>query len=103
MLRLVGIKPIDNGLPSWVVDWINLETYYCCKNFASFRAGGREEHVRLKTDDTMIGASGEIVDRVIAIGDSFKAEIDLWDRPAQCIDNCTHAFGQLYSGKILMR
>jgi hypothetical protein len=96
MLHLAGLRSTKNGLPSWVVDWRDLDTSYHSKYFAWFHAGGWDGSLELCTDDTIIRASGKIVDRVIAIGDSFKAELNLLDRLKRYINNCTDAFERFY-------
>jgi Heterokaryon incompatibility protein (HET) len=92
MLHLVGIRSTDNGLPSWVVDWRDLDTFYHSKYFASFRAGGTDGQMKLIDDAAIIRVSGTIVDRVVAIANPFDAEMNLWERLAQYIEDCTSAF-----------
>ena len=99
MLRLAGIRMTDNGLPSWVVDWRGLDSFYPCNYFASFRAGGTGDCIRLGADAATICAAGRVVDRVDAIGNPFTAGTSLWDRLAQYIDDCTHAFEEFYETK----
>jgi Heterokaryon incompatibility protein (HET) len=96
VLHLTGIRHRDNGLPSWVVDWRHLDAFYPCKHFASFEAGGSHGHIQLIPDITTIRVSGKLMDRVAAIGGLFNAEMNIWDRLAQYIDDCTRAFEQFY-------
>lgn len=97
MLHLVGIKQTDNGLPSWVVDWRDLDTFYPRRYFASFRAGGNNGCLKLSTDTAKIIATVKIVDRIAAIGDPFSDELNLWDRLTQYIEDCALAFEDFYS------
>ena len=96
MLHLVGMRPTSNGLPSWVVDWRSLDTFYPGKHYASFCAGGRDGQMEVTPDALKIRAYGKIVDRIVAVGDPFKAEQNLWDRLAQYIDNCSDTFAEFY-------
>ncbi|KAF7507382.1 hypothetical protein GJ744_010699 [Endocarpon pusillum] len=98
MLHLVGMRPTNNGLPSWVVDWRCFDTFYPGKHYASFCAGGRDGRMELTPDALIIRACGKIVDHIVAVGDPFKAEQNLWDRLAQYIDNCTDTFAEFYEG-----
>lgn len=99
MLRLAGLRPTDNGLPSWVVDWRNLDTLYHYKYFATFRAGGRDGCLEPTTNPAIIRASGKVVDHVLAIAEPFTAEKDLWKRLAQYIESTTDALGEFYDEK----
>jgi Heterokaryon incompatibility protein (HET) len=94
--HLVGMRSTDNGLPSWVVDWRDLDISYPSKYFAWFHAGGLDGNIELCTDDTIIRARGKLVDRVVAIGDPFKAELTLLERLERYIGNCTEAFEKFY-------
>jgi Heterokaryon incompatibility protein (HET) len=96
MLHLVGMRSIGNGLPSWVVEWRDLDISYPCKYFAWFHAGGRDGNIELCTDNNIIRTSGKIVDHVVAISEPFKAELDLFDRLERYIDTCTDAFERFY-------
>lgn len=99
MLHLAGMRPTDNGLPSWVVDWRELDTFHPNKYFASFRAGGGDGSVRLGGGDSLVQVSGKIVDHVVAVGDAFKDKTDLGDKLARYIDNCTLAFEDFYEDR----
>jgi Heterokaryon incompatibility protein (HET) len=96
MFHLVGLRSTSNGLPSWVVDWRDLDTSYPCKYFAWFHAGGRDGTVKLYMDDTILRTCGKIVDRVIAIAEPFRAELNLLDRLECYIKNSSDAFGRFY-------
>jgi Heterokaryon incompatibility protein (HET) len=96
MFHLVGMRSTENGLPSWVVDWRDLDTWYPSKHFASFHAGGRDGYVSLCAGNTTIRTSGKIVDRVVALGDPFNDELGLLDRLEHYIDHCSDAFEIFY-------
>jgi Heterokaryon incompatibility protein (HET) len=96
MFHLVGMRSTENSLPSWVVDWRGLDTSYPSKYFAWFHAGGRDGKIELGMDETIIRASGKIVDRVVAIGDPFNADFSLLQRLERYIDNCTEVFERFY-------
>jgi Heterokaryon incompatibility protein (HET) len=96
MFHLAGMRSTENGLPSWVVDWRDLDTSYSSKYFAWFHAGGLDGNIELCKDNTIIRARGKLVDRVVAIGDPFKAELKLQERLERYISNCTEVFEMFY-------
>lgn len=96
LFHLAGLRPTDNGLPSWVVDWRDFDTFYSGKHFSSFCAGGMEDSITLTSTAAILQGSGKIVDRVVAVADLFNSEMNLCDRLAHYIDNCTFAFREFY-------
>jgi Heterokaryon incompatibility protein (HET) len=96
MLHLAGIRPTDNMMPSWVVDWRDFDSFYCAKHFASFRSGGGDGIMKLGSDAVTLHVRAKLVDHVGAIGQPFKAEMSLWDRLMYYIQDCTSAFEEFY-------
>lgn len=96
MLRLAGIRPTNLHMPSWVVDWRDLDIHYSCKQFTSFCSGGSDGRVELGTDPSIIHVLGKITDRVVAAGQPFKTGKSLWERLEEYIVDCTTAFQDLY-------
>ena len=96
MLHLAGIRPIDNRMPSWVVDWRDLDRFYCSKYFASFCSGGADGYIKLGTDAATIRVLAKVVDRVGAAGQPFRGEMNHSDRLTQYIEDCTCEFEKFY-------